>query len=118
MAPPADKPVLPPAILAALGLAACTGNQPCLKLAPTGDTYGPCLTPSQTDTYGPCLDYPPPTGETGDTGLPDTGATDTGTSETGDTGAATASPAALFQRIEAAQVLPADVLERLKKRGG
>jgi hypothetical protein len=113
MPPPADKPTLSPSILAALGLAACTGTYgPCLKVAPTGDSAETTTdTTDTTDTadtgtYGPCLDYAPPTGDTGatETGT-DTGATDTGTTE------------AIFQRLEVEQVLPADVLERLKKRG-
>jgi hypothetical protein len=137
--PPADK-VLSPTILAALGLAACEVLGPCLLVltsktdSDTSDTdtgEPPDTTETDADsdsdtdtdtdtdadadadtaggsgTYGPCLLPTLGTGETGDTG-------------TGGSGAVAPPPpsrAALFQRIEAEQVLPADVLERLKKRG-
>ena len=121
---------VPPAILAALGLGSgCTQMSVCLSATgdiTESDTFA---TDSETGT-GPCLGMLPTdsntgtgttattgTGTTGtaDTGTGDTGTGDTGTgTSTGTTGIAPPSRPDVLRNVEAK--LPADVVERLRRR--
>ncbi len=132
-------------LLAALGLSS-TACGPCLNMvaclsmkydSEDTDTTGPCLSPIDTDTgrdtgTGPCLDYYVDTGcdsndtgcDTGDSTTRDTGDTDSGTdsADSGDTATPRAvrgrgaSIGAEISAVLERQVLPEDVVRRLRAR--
>ena len=135
--PPADR--LSPSILAALGLAACTGATPGGDTGKDSPYYSPCLT-SPVDTYADTdTDSDSDSDADTDTGTTETGGSgtiigpclsptyDTGgsTADTGtvgtDTGASDDPPpnpssAAILGRLKVGQVLPSDVLERIERK--